>query len=112
MSDDPILNLDDLSVGYGGPAVVRDLSIVVQRGEIVALLGANGAGKTTTLLAISGLLSPTSGGITFNGAAVTPRRRNSLAKLGLAHVPEDRGIFHSLTVRENLFVDRDRKSVV
>jgi branched-chain amino acid transport system ATP-binding protein len=106
MSDPRVLELVDVSVGYGGAPVVRGLSLHIGVGEIVALLGANGAGKTTTLLAVSGLLSPIEGRITFNGIEVTPRRRHTLAAQGLAHVPEDRGIFHGLTVRENLLVDR------
>ena len=106
MNTERILDVADLAVGYGGPPVVRGLSLHVDAGEIVALLGANGAGKTTTLLAVSGLLDPTAGHITFDGTEVTPRRRHSLAAAGLAHVPEDRGIFHGLTVRENLLVDR------
>jgi branched-chain amino acid transport system ATP-binding protein len=106
MNTEHILDVVDLTVGYGGPPVIRELSLHVRPREIVALLGANGAGKTTTLLAVSGLLTPTSGSIDFDGADVTPRRRFKLAAAGIAHVPEDRGIFHGLTVRENLLVDR------
>jgi branched-chain amino acid transport system ATP-binding protein len=106
MNTDRVLDIVNVSVGYGGLPVVRGVSLHVNGGEIVALLGANGAGKTTTLLAISGLLEASEGRIEFNGAEVTPRRRHALADLGMAHVPEDRGIFHGLTVRENLLVDR------
>jgi branched-chain amino acid transport system ATP-binding protein len=102
----PILALSGVAVGYGGPPVVRNLSLHVQPGEIVALLGANGAGKTTTLKAIAGLLIPTRGDIEFAGRPVPTRHPDRLAARGLAHVPENRGIFHRLTARENLLVDR------
>jgi len=102
----PLLVLRDLTVGYGASPVVRNLHLDVHSGEIVALLGANGAGKTTTLRAISGLLAATSGTITFDGAAASPRHRRQLATRGLAHVPDNRGVFQSLTVRQNLLVDR------
>jgi branched-chain amino acid transport system ATP-binding protein len=84
---------------------VRDLTLTVGPGEVVALLGANGAGKTTTLRAISGLLRPASGAIRLSGqdlAGVSPTAR---ARLGLAHVPPDRGIFFGLTVAEHFRLD-------
>ena len=85
------LELDQLSVGYDRAPVVRDLTLTVGPGEVVALLGANGAGKTTTLRAISGLLKPASGVVRLSGqdlAGVSPTAR---ARLGVAHVPPDRG---------------------
>jgi branched-chain amino acid transport system ATP-binding protein len=100
-----VLELDGLSVGYDRAPVVRDLTLRVGRGEVVALLGANGAGKTTTLRAISGLLKPASGAIRLAGrdlAGVSPTAR---ARLGVAHVPHDRGIFFGLTVAEHFRLD-------
>ena len=100
-----VLELDGLSVAYDRAPVVRDLTLTVGRGEVVALLGANGAGKTTTLRAISGLLKPASGVIRLDGrdlAGVSPTAR---ARLGLAHVPYDRGIFFGLTVAEHFRLD-------
>jgi branched-chain amino acid transport system ATP-binding protein len=96
-----VLELEQLSVGYDPAPVVRDLTLTVGPGEVVALLGANGAGKTTTLRAISGLLKPASGVIRLSGqdlAGVSPTAR---ARLGVAHVPPDRGIFFGLTVAEH-----------
>jgi branched-chain amino acid transport system ATP-binding protein len=100
-----ILELDRLSVGYDRAPVVRDLTLTVGPGEVVALLGANGAGKTTTLRAVSGLLKPASGTIRLAGqdlAGVSPTAR---ARQGIAHVPPDRGIFFGLTVAEHFRLD-------
>ena len=102
---DPVLELDRLSVAYDRAPVVRDLTLTVGHGEVVALLGANGAGKTTTLRAISGLLKLASGAVRLAGsdlAGVSPTAR---ARLGLAHVPPDRGIFFGLTVAEHFRLD-------
>jgi ABC-type branched-subunit amino acid transport system ATPase component len=98
---DPLLAVEGLSAGYDRAAVVRGLDLTVGAGEIVGLLGANGAGKTTTLRAISGLIRPLQGRITFAGrdlAGVSPTQR---ARLGIVHVPEGRGIFYGLTVAEH-----------
>jgi branched-chain amino acid transport system ATP-binding protein len=100
-----VLEVDRLTAAYDRAPVVRDLTLTVGRGEVVALLGANGAGKTTTLRAISGLLKPVSGAVRLTGndlAGVSPTAR---ARLGLAHVPHDRGIFFSLTVAEHFRLD-------
>jgi len=107
MADDngAVLELDGLSVGYDRAVVVRGLTLRVGHGEVVALLGANGAGKTTTLRAISGLLKHPAGMIRFDGtdlAGVSPTAR---ARLGIAHVPFDRGIFFGLTVAEHFRLD-------
>jgi branched-chain amino acid transport system ATP-binding protein len=96
------LQVDRASAGYGGTEILRDVSIAVPRGQVVALLGANGAGKTTLLRACSGLLPPTRGRITLDGADVTRASTSRLARLGVCHVPEGRAIFPTLTVRENL----------
>ncbi|MDI1289196.1 MAG: ATP-binding cassette domain-containing protein, partial [bacterium] len=102
MSDDLLLNIDDLSAGYSGAVVLRNLSMTVAPGQIVALLGPNGAGKTTTLLAISGILKPVTGTITVLGHTLDGESPNTIAKYGLAHVPEGRALFPSLTVAEHL----------
>src|ERR1043165_4588689 len=107
---DTVLELEGLSVAYDRAPVVRDLTLTVGRGEVVALLGANGAGKTTTLRAISGLLKPAGGVIRLDGrdlAGVSPTAR---ARLGLAHVPYDRGIFFGLTVAEHFRLDGTDRS--
>jgi branched-chain amino acid transport system ATP-binding protein len=96
------ISVEGLSAGYGGIAVVRDLSLHVRKGEVVALLGPNGAGKTTTLLTISGLLRPISGGVSVFGAPVPLGKAHKVARSGLAHVAEDRSLFFDLTVAENL----------
>jgi ABC-type branched-subunit amino acid transport system ATPase component len=96
-----VLAIDQLTTGYEDAAVIRGLDLTVGRGEVVALLGANGAGKTTTLRAISGIVHPMAGRIEFVGrdlAGVSISRR---ARLGIAHVPETRGLFFGLTVAEH-----------
>lgn len=97
-----LLRIEGLTAGYGGVPVVRDLSLDVAAGEVVALLGPNGAGKTTTLLSISGLIRPISGLVTVLGAPVATSSPHKMARRGLAHVPEDRSLFYNLTVRDNL----------
>ncbi len=97
-----LLKITNLNAGYGGIAVVRDLSIHVNPGEVVALLGPNGAGKTTTLLTISGLLKPIAGDIQLLGSSTTGDRPEKISRRGLAHVAEDRSLFFDLTVQENL----------
>jgi len=96
------IEISNLSTGYGGVAVVRDLDLTVRPGEVVALLGPNGAGKTTTLLTISGLLKPLEGSIHINGTEVDTKYPHKNARLGLAHVAEDRSLFFQLSVEENL----------
>ena len=98
---DPVLAIEGLAAGYDGAPVVRDLDLTVGAGEVVALLGPNGAGKTTTLKAISGIVRPLGGRIAYAGAdtrGVAPER---LARRGVAHVPEGRGLFFGLTVAEH-----------
>jgi branched-chain amino acid transport system ATP-binding protein len=97
----PVLELTGLTAGYDQAAVVRDLDLEVAPGEIVALLGANGAGKTTTLRAISGLVRPMEGRIRFRGQDLHRVQPSARAKLGIAHVPENRGLFFGLTVAEH-----------
>jgi branched-chain amino acid transport system ATP-binding protein len=96
-----VLEIDGLTAGYDQAAVVRDLHLDVAAGEIVALLGANGAGKTTTLRAVSGLVRPLDGAIRFKGQDLRRVQPSARAKLGVAHVPENRGLFFGLTVAEH-----------
>ncbi|OLC26318.1 MAG: hypothetical protein AUH40_04310 [Chloroflexi bacterium 13_1_40CM_65_17] len=91
-----------LTAGYGGGAVVRDVSIDVGHGEAVALLGRNGAGKTTALMAIAGALRPMAGTVAIDGRPVAGLPAYRIARLGVSLVPQGRRIFSTLTVRENL----------
>jgi branched-chain amino acid transport system ATP-binding protein len=104
------LEISGLSAGYGGVAVVRDLSLSVHGGEVVVLLGPNGAGKTTTLLTVSGLLPVIAGEVRVLGRSVANRAVHKIARSGLAHVPEDRSLFFQLTVAENLRLGAARGS--
>jgi branched-chain amino acid transport system ATP-binding protein len=97
-----LLTADGLELAYGELAVCRGISIEVNEGEIVALIGANGAGKSTTLRAIAGLLTPRTGSIRFRGADITRLASHERTLLGIALVPEGRHVFPFLTVRENL----------
>jgi branched-chain amino acid transport system ATP-binding protein len=98
----PALEITDLHVSYGGMRALSGLSLTVPAGAVVALLGPNGAGKSTTLRAISGLVRAEEGRIRVNGVRVDRRPAYQIARLGVVHVPEGRGIFPSLSVRENL----------
>ena len=97
-----MLSLEGLAAGYGDVLAVRGVSLEVREGECIALIGANGAGKTTTLRAISGLVPIRAGRALFRGQALNGLSPRRVVELGLAHVPEGRQIFPSLTVRENL----------
>ncbi|MFL6024202.1 MAG: ABC transporter ATP-binding protein [Marmoricola sp.] len=108
----PALEATDLAAGYGGTPVVRDLSLRVMPGRVLALLGPNGAGKTTTLLALAGLVARTNGTVVVTGHSVAPNRPRAVAKAGLALVPDDRALFQTLTVHENLqLATRDKASI-
>ncbi|WP_394935851.1 ABC transporter ATP-binding protein [uncultured Ilumatobacter sp.] len=102
MTAQPVINVEGLSAGYGGVPIVRNLSLTVGAGEVVALLGPNGAGKTTTLLTLSGLLAPIAGQVDVLGATILGVRPHLLPRRGVAHVPEDRSLFFDLTVEENI----------
>ncbi|MBD0329553.1 MAG: ABC transporter ATP-binding protein [Thermoleophilia bacterium] len=110
----PLLELDGVQARYGPIQALHGVSLTVDEGEVVALLGANGAGKTTTLRAVSGTVA-TSGRIAFAGRALNGAGPESVARRGIAHVPEGRGILGELTVRENLrlgaYVRRGRREV-
>jgi branched-chain amino acid transport system ATP-binding protein len=97
-----MLRLDGVGAGYQGVPVVRDLSLHVEAGEVVALLGANGAGKTTTLSTIAGLLPRLAGRISLAGEDLAGVPTHKLARRGVSLVPEGRGLFFDLTVREHL----------
>ena len=97
----PLLELQNVTARYGPVRALHSVSLTVDQGEVVALLGANGAGKTTTLRAISGAVR-TGGQIIFDGRPLARRRPESVARRGVAHVPEGRGLFSELTVWENL----------
>jgi branched-chain amino acid transport system ATP-binding protein len=94
--------LHEIRSGYGQVAALQGVDVSIAEGECVVLLGANGAGKTTVLRTISGVVRPTSGNVQFRGANITGRKPHQIARLGIAHIPEGRGIFPGLTVRENL----------
>jgi branched-chain amino acid transport system ATP-binding protein len=98
----PVLEVVEVSAGYEGVTVLRNVSLTVRPGRVVALLGPNGAGKTTLLRTAAGLLKPSAGRVLIKGNVVTRRSPNRRAKAGLCLIPEGRGIFRTLTVRENL----------
>jgi branched-chain amino acid transport system ATP-binding protein len=102
----PMLSVEKLGASYGAAQILYDLSLEVGRGEVVALMGRNGAGKTTTMKAIMGLMTQSTGRLSFNGADITGKQPFEIARLGLGFVPEDRRIFSDLTVLENLDIGR------
>jgi len=110
-----VLKLENVTVCYGAVTALRDVSIVVDEGELVTLIGANGAGKTTTLKAISGMLPLAGGTITFDGRKISGATPRQILALGIAHCPEGRRVFPHLTVRENLemgaFLRRDHVAI-
>jgi branched-chain amino acid transport system ATP-binding protein len=110
----PLLELSGVEARYGPIKALHDVTLTLDDGEVVALLGANGAGKTTTLRAISGTVRR-SGNVSFDGRSLGRRSPESIAKLGIAHVPEGRGLFPELTVWENLrmgaYVRGERKTI-
>jgi branched-chain amino acid transport system ATP-binding protein len=107
-----LLELRNLSAGYGAVEALRDVSLTVEEGEIVALLGSNGAGKSTTLRAISGLLKPRAGEILLAGTPIGGLHPEKIVRLGVAHVPEGRRLFPGLTVRENIMLGASNREGV
>ena len=97
-----MLETKNLNVFYGAINALNDVSITVQPGEIVAIIGSNGAGKSTLLRTISGLIRPRSGSVSYNGKELTTLQPHEIVKLGLSHAPEGRRIFTNMTVEENL----------
>jgi ABC-type branched-subunit amino acid transport system ATPase component len=98
----PLLEVKQLAAGYGHLEVIRDVNLEVRAGEVVACIGANGAGKTTTLRAISGMIHPRSGRVTFNGRDITGGTAEHISREGLVHIPEGRGLFPNLSVEDTL----------
>lgn len=97
-----VLEINGLNVYYGNIHAIKDVSLKVEEGEIVSLIGANGAGKTTTLQTISGIIRPKSGSILFNGKDITKERAHNIVKMGIAQVPEGRRVFSQLSVSDNV----------
>ncbi|HZI04502.1 MAG TPA: ABC transporter ATP-binding protein [Archangium sp.] len=97
-----MLTVDGVKVSYGAIQALKGVTLKVGKGEVVALIGANGAGKTSTLRAVSGMLKPVGGRISFAGEDTTGSKAHTLVPKGMAHAPEGRGIFPNLTVLENL----------
>jgi len=110
----PLLELEDVHVAYGGVPALKGVSLAVERGEIVALIGANGAGKTTLLRAVAGLEPTAAGRIRFQGAEICGQPPQAIVRRGLSLVPQQRGLFPHMTVAENLrlgsFVVADRRT--
>jgi len=99
-----MIELSDINAYYGESHILHGVSLSVQNGEIVCLLGRNGAGKTTTILTIMGYLKPRKGAVRYNGRDISGLPTHAIARMGIGLVPQERGIFPSLTVRENLTV--------
>ena len=97
-----LLQVENVNVYYGSSHAIKNISLQVNEGEIVTLIGANGAGKSTTLNTISGLLKPKTGSVTFDGRVISGMSANKIVPLGMALCPEGRRIFQHMTVRENL----------
>ncbi|MGI6552379.1 MAG: ABC transporter ATP-binding protein [Clostridia bacterium] len=110
-----MLQIENINVYYGNIHALKNLSLEVERGKIVTLIGANGAGKTTTLKTISGLIRPKSGDILFEGETIVGEPAPNIVKKGISQVPEGRRVFANLTVLENLemgaYLQKDRKAI-
>ena len=107
----PLVRMDDVHTYYGKSHILNGVSLKVERGEVVGLLGRNGVGKSTTLKTIMGLVRPSRGTVLFDGVVITGLPPHKLARLGIGYVPEDRRIFRLLTVMENLRTGLDRNGV-
>ena len=99
-----MLQIQNLHAAYGKVEVLHDISLHVPKGKVVTLIGSNGAGKTTTMRAISGMIKPTAGSISLNGKAIAGLSSNKIARAGLAHSPEGRRVFATLSVADNLLL--------
>jgi branched-chain amino acid transport system ATP-binding protein len=110
---EPLLQVRGLTAGFGAGPVLFGIDMEIAQGELVALVGANGAGKSTTLGALSGLVPATSGSVSFSGSDVTNARPEAIVKAGIAHVPQGRRLFGTVSVEKNLrlgaYVRRDRE---
>lgn len=105
---DPVLEVERLSVSHGEITALRSIDLSVAGGEVVALLGANGAGKSTLIETIIGTNHPTDGSIRFEGREIIGVASDAIVRLGIAVVPEGRGVFQTMSVRDNLLLGRDR----
>ncbi len=99
-----MLSIKNLEAGYGKVQVLHGISMEVPKGKVVTLIGSNGAGKTTTMRAISGMIAPTAGEISLNGTRTDGMESFTIAKLGLAHSPEGRRVFATMSVTDNLIL--------
>jgi branched-chain amino acid transport system ATP-binding protein len=110
-----LFEIKDLRVRYAGAEVLKGISLIMERGEIVTLIGSNGAGKTTTLRTISGLKSPVAGEIWFDNKKINNLSPQDIVKKGIIHIPQGRGLFPFMTVSENLklgaFLRKDRVEI-
>jgi branched-chain amino acid transport system ATP-binding protein len=110
-----MLKLEHVQAGYGNILAIKDVSLEINEGEIISLIGANGAGKSTTLMTICGIVSPRSGKISFLGQQIEDKEPDAIVKMGLCQVPEGRHIFPLLTVKENLdmgaFLRKDQQEI-
>lgn len=104
-----LLEVRELNAGYGRVQVLWDVSVAVEAGQIVALVGANGAGKTTLLRAISGVIPCFAGEVVFNGERISGRSTSYIVRRGVVHVPEGRAVFHDMSVEENLLLGAYRR---
>jgi len=111
----PVLEVRQLSAGYGAMQILRDVSLSVPAGEIVTLVGSNGAGKSTLLNTVCGIIKPLGGRVLLDGADITGRASEAIVALGITQVPEGRRLFPTMTVRENLILGayrrRDAKAI-
>ena len=107
----PLLEIRDLIVRYGEIEALRGVSVSVDEGQVVTLLGANGAGKSTTLRAISGLSKPHAGDILFDGKSIAGLRPEAIVRLGISHVPEGRRVFPGLSVKENIMLGASNRRI-
>ncbi len=105
-----LLDVSGLIAGYGGITAIKGISLEVNEGEIVTLIGSNGAGKSTSLRVISGLVRARSGKVVFNSVQIDRLPPHKIVSLGMSHVPEGRGIFHRLSVLENLYMGAFQRS--
>jgi branched-chain amino acid transport system ATP-binding protein len=110
-----MLTLENISVSYGAIEALTDITLTVDKGEVVTLIGANGAGKTTTLRTITGLLEPSEGRIMYEGKQISGMAAHKLVPMGIAMSPEGRGVFANLSVKENLemgaYIRKDKKGI-
>lgn len=106
-----LLEIRNLVVRYGEIEALRGVTIVVEEGQVVTLLGANGAGKSTTLRAISGLAKPASGDIMYDGKSIAGLGPEAIVRMGISHVPEGRRVFPGLTVKENIMLGASNRRV-